>query len=265
MKSASTYLHRQRRGRGPECRGAPSPAGCAAPGPRDSRAPIPVASLAFAAPARCASTGKSSAPASCWQRARWRLDRDDRRPVRQWRDPRPAGCLHRPQRGAMRLLHPGMLMAAADYCANHGAVDRAAIASIFPEITAAATATKRSSTPSRKWRGPAPRRETAHDRSPFSRKCRPFARRPAQQLHRPQRTAPQHEAPGRGPRLLHGRCRAAAPGPCRVRALAACARPHQAHRHEPRAKSPGVIRVFTGRDLAEVCDPWVATLALSRA
>ncbi len=27
------------------------------------------------------------------------------------------------------------------------------------------------------------------------------------------------------------------------------------------AKSPGVIRIFTGRDLAEVCDPWVATLA----
>ena len=27
------------------------------------------------------------------------------------------------------------------------------------------------------------------------------------------------------------------------------------------AKSPGVVRVFTGRDLAEVCDPWVATLA----
>jgi carbon-monoxide dehydrogenase large subunit len=24
---------------------------------------------------------------------------------------------------------------------------------------------------------------------------------------------------------------------------------------------PGVVRVFTGRDLAEVCDPWVAVLA----
>jgi carbon-monoxide dehydrogenase large subunit len=27
------------------------------------------------------------------------------------------------------------------------------------------------------------------------------------------------------------------------------------------AKAPGVVRVFTGRDLAEICDPWVATLA----
>ncbi len=27
------------------------------------------------------------------------------------------------------------------------------------------------------------------------------------------------------------------------------------------AKAPGVVRVFTGRDLAAVCDPWVATLA----
>lgn len=32
-------------------------------------------------------------------------------------------------------------------------------------------------------------------------------------------------------------------------------------RTERAAAMPGVIRIFTGRDLAEVCDPWVATLA----
>jgi aerobic carbon-monoxide dehydrogenase large subunit len=28
---------------------------------------------------------------------------------------------------------------------------------------------------------------------------------------------------------------------------------------------PGVIRIVTGKDLAAICDPWVAVLAISRA
>ena len=89
----------------------------------------------------------------------------------------------------------------------------------------------------------------------------PHRARPAELLHRPLGAAAQPRAADAGPRAICQRRGAAAHGACRLRALAAraCAGSRASTRPR-RRKSPGVIAVVTGAELAKVITPWVGVL-----